>query len=299
MSHHKTADADISKATPDHQNTAPEANIGNATSTSTQMSFTQEQLNALIQSAITFAQAQSPSAQSPPQYHTPRPNRPSIDLDVTEGRWAFFVNEWGLYKQQARLPENAPTELRSCCSEDLRLMLFELEGSSIDNLDEKSLLQKIRQTAVKKKNTAIHRQEFYSMKQDQGQTTQQFLSMLKSKADHCNFQIECSSEACNHKINSYKSIMIADILTVGCADQDIQEELLVRSATTKTLEEKIELMQAMESGKSARTDINGHSSVQAQRSTKPHDSNSKGCQGCGSLSHGPGTSLPRKNHCPA
>ena len=61
--------------------------------------------------------------------------------------------------------------------------------------------------------------------------------------------------------------MIADILTVGCADQDIQEELLLRSATTKTLEEKFELMQAMESGKSARTDIYGHSSVQAQRST--------------------------------
>lgn len=206
---------------------------------------------------------------------------------------------------QANLPDDAPRELRSCCSEDLRLTLFELVGSSIDTLNEKALIEEIRKAAVKCKNTAVHRQEFYSMRQEEGQSAQQFLSKLKSKAEHCGFQLECSSEACNHKINTYKSAMIADILTVGYSDSEIQGELLAQSGTIKTLDEKFDLIQAMESGKSARNDLITYSSIKAQKSTpkKPppiHQGyDSRGCSGCGSTSHGPGTNQPRKKHCPA
>ena len=70
-------------------------------------------------------------------------------------------------------------------------------------------------------------------------------------------------------------------------------------------------MQAMESGKSARTDLNSHSSIKSQQSTSnqhpgsqtrshAHRKNTRNsCDGCGSTSHGPGTSQSRKNHCPA
>ena len=127
-------------------------------------------------------------------------------------------------------------------------------------------MTKIRETAVKRKNTAVHRQEFYSMVQEDGQSTQQFLAKLRSKADQCTFQLACSSSLCNHTINSYSSVMVGDILTVGCYDKDIQGELLARSNTVKSLE-KLELMQAMGSGKHARDELMQESRVTAQRST--------------------------------
>ena len=90
------------------------------------------------------------------------------------------------------------------------------------------------------------------MKQEEGQSAQQFLAKPRAKADHCNFQLTCSSEDCSHTSNSYAPAMVADILTVGCYDQDIQGELLARSADVQSLQDKFELMQAMESGKRAR-----------------------------------------------
>ena len=272
------------------------------------MSFTMEQLNTIIQSAITGALAAQVNTGSQSTHQARHPEPPSISLDCNEGRWSFFTNEWKMYETQAKLPENAPAELRNCCSEDLRFTLFELLGPSIDDLNEKDLMEKIHKVAVKGKNTAVHRQEFYNMKQEEGQSAQQFLAKLRAKADHCNFQLTCSSEDCSHTSNSYAPAMVADILTVGCYDQDIQGELLARSADVQSLQDKFELMQAMESGKRARNQLTVQSSVTVQRSAHRQSrqqnasqtiTSPTGCEGCGSTEHGPGTNKPRKKHCPA
>ena len=272
------------------------------------MSFTMEQLNTIIQSAITGALAAQVNTGSQSTHQARRPEPPSISLDCNEGRWSFFTNEWKMYKTQAKLPENAPAELRNCCSEDLRFTLFELLGPSIDDLNEKDLMEKIHKVAVKGKKIAVHRQEFYNMKQEEGQSAQQFLAKLRAKADHCNFQLTCSSEDCSHTSNSYAPAMVADVLTVGCYDQDIQGELLARSADVQSLQDKFELMQAMESGKRARNQLTVQSSVTVQRSAHRQSrqqnasqtiTSPTGCEGCSSTEHGPGTNKPRKKHCPA
>ena len=144
------------------------------------MSFTMEQLNTIIQSAITGALAAQVNTGSQSTHQARHPEPPSISLDCNEGRWSFFTNEWKMYKTQAKLPENAPAELRNCCSEDLRFTLFELLGPSIDDLNEKDLMEKIHKVAVKRKNTAVHRQEFYNMKQEEGQSAQQLLAKLRA-----------------------------------------------------------------------------------------------------------------------
>ena len=117
------------------------------------MSFTMEQLNTIIQSAITGALAAQVNTGSQSTHQARHPEPPSISLDCKEGRWSFFTNEWKMYKTQAKLPET-PAELRNCCSEDLRFTLFELLGPFIDDLNEKDLMEKIHKVAVKGKNTA-------------------------------------------------------------------------------------------------------------------------------------------------
>ena len=315
--------------------------------------LTASQLQQLIESAVSGAvgavlAAQPmppgpgmPNSQPPsvPTQSLKRPERPSIDLDANESRWAFFLNEWKFYKQRANLPASAAGELRACCSEELRMELFEFLGStSFDSMDEVGLLAAVKKLAVRGKNTAVHRNEFYAMRQASGQTIQQFVAKLRAKAEHCNFTMKCSSTACD-VVNNFSASMVSDRMIVGCYDDDIQNEVLAKYGQLGTFDEKFSLMQALESGKNAKTQLGGESSVAAQKSsyqrdkrrpTRPnllantatspamrpnrptlydHQTRPGGtasgithpqtCPGCGSNSHGPGTEKPRRDHCPA
>ena len=69
------------------------------------MSIMMEQLNAIIQSASMGASAAQANPASQSTHATRRPELPSMSLDCNEGRWAFFTNEWKMYKAPANLPE--------------------------------------------------------------------------------------------------------------------------------------------------------------------------------------------------
>ena len=137
--------------------------IGTATASSGVISASQlDQLLTSLGAMTTALRLQQESAVTPTAV-TPKPSisraeHPRIDLNSNEGRWAFFINEWHLFKRRARLPESCPEELRSCCSEELRHELFNyVGGNRIDTLDEATLLEYIKKIAVKGKNKAVHR----------------------------------------------------------------------------------------------------------------------------------------------
>ena len=98
-----------------NEQSAATVNTDATSSTSAQViTLTQDQLTTIIQSAIKGVLASQPSPAPQLTQQTRHPDPPSIGLDCTEGRWSFFTNEWSLYKKQAKLPENAPSELRNC-----------------------------------------------------------------------------------------------------------------------------------------------------------------------------------------
>ena len=268
--------------------------------------------------ALGNAQQLRPTEASSTHPTVKQPDRPSIDLNSTESKWAFFKNEWELYKRRAKLPASSPEELRACCSQELRLELFNYVGPSvIDNLNESDLLKKICQLSVKGKNKAVHRQEFYSLQQEPGMPAQQFVSKLRAKAENCTFLVKCPG--CSENV-SYAQPMISDQLTVGLYDKDIQGEVLAKDAQLETFDAKLDLVLALEDGKRARDQLDGDSAIATQRSQyrkqqKPVHKSSpenkrdsdpvkvpdgpQGCPGCGSKAHGRGTRLPRRLHCPA
>ena len=134
------------------------------------MAFTAQQLQDIMQAAITAVQAQSQATQATNDETRPRlkaPERPEVDLGYSETQWAFFEDEWKLYKRRAALQiHQVNDELRACCSKELRKTLFDFVGSStLENYTEAELLQKIRETAVIGKNKAVHRKEFYEIVQ--------------------------------------------------------------------------------------------------------------------------------------
>ena len=287
------------------------------------ITLTPEQLSNIIQTAIQGAlAAHVQPAQAKVHCTTKKPDRPKIDLDSNENQWQYFKHEWNEYKKKVGLTdddEQITSELRICCSTELRQKLFDfIGGTTLETLNEQTLLEKIKMIAVRGKNKAVHRKEFYSMTQSPEEPIQTFIANLRSKAQHCQFSFRCSSELCNNRVNSYAESMVEDQMVVGCASEDIQEEILARDSQLKNFQDKFDFIEAMEQGRRAKDDVKKLSHVDStfalQRgkdkrqpkiaSTTSHannntNNNRKGCSGCGSTQHGWGTTFPRKDNCPA
>jgi hypothetical protein len=162
---------------------------------------------------------------------------------------------------------DATLELRACCSTELRKELFDFTGAdALNALNEDQLLEKIKTLAIKGKNKAVHRQEFYAMSQAPGQPIQAFIAKLRSKAEHCQFTFKCVSAACNRQTNSYAESMVADQMVVGCCDKDIQGEILAKDAQLTTFQEKFDLIQALEEGKRAKLQLGAESALATHKS---------------------------------
>ena len=127
-----------------------------------------------------------------------KPDRPSVDIEISETQWAFFLDEWATYKTQAHLSRDADviTELRSCCSSDLRRSLFDFMGPTDPTVGEQQLLNLIKQCAVQGKTVAVHRHEFHPMAQAHGQRLHDYVTKLKSKAGQCRFFVPCPNPVC-------------------------------------------------------------------------------------------------------
>ena len=274
--------------------------------------LTPEQLNSLIQGAVSGALALLPHGPS-----GPKPQRPEVDFGFSEDQWAFFAEEWTIYKERANLQGvTVQHELRAACSPELRKELFDFFGSeALNNLSEESLLTHIRSAAVQGKNKAVHRQEFYTIVQAAGQPCHAFVAKLRGKAAQCGFSMRCPNPDCQ-QTNCYAEAMVSDQMVVGAADRDVQGELLARDTQLPSFKDKFELFQSLERGKIATSQLSAPSSLAAHKSdyrrakttvdnpptnrlrTKSAQKPS-GCPGCGYTDHGPGTDKPRALHCPA
>ena len=129
--------------------------------------LTAERLNDIISGAITAALTANNSTATPSNgSNIKKPDRPSVDLDINDNQWSFFLDEWKLYKRRSNLQESdIVDELRSSCTTELRKALFDYLGPGISSLSEKDLLDSMKICAVKGKPESVHRHELHSMQQ--------------------------------------------------------------------------------------------------------------------------------------
>ena len=254
------------------------------------MALTQEQLQNIMQAALAAVQGQSQAVTTESRPRLKPPERPEVDLGFSETQWAFFEDEFKLYKRRAALqPNQVIHELRACCSKELRKTLFDFVGSSvIDAFTEDQLLAKIREMAVIGKNKAVHRKEFYEIVQAPDELLNRFVSKLRAKAERCNFTMKCTRTGCETVIN-YGEEMLRDQVTTGLYDTDVQQEVLAKSKDLTTFEQVYSHIEAYEQGKRAKAELKGHSEVNAARSQyKKNQSDGRGEAGskkCLSLIH--------------
>ena len=176
-----------------------------------------------------------------------KPNRPSVELNINDNQWIFFIEEWSRYKRRSNIsdPQDLSDELLACCSLELRKTLFDFIGSTLSNLPEEDLLNSIKQCAVQGKSKNVHRYEFSQFAQEQNQSPQSYVASLKAKADLCCFSVKCK---CENTV-SYAEQMVIDQMITGLVDKQIQVEILTKRDEFKSFQEIFDRITALEIGK--------------------------------------------------
>ena len=252
---------------------------------------------------------------------TPKPERPKVDEETSEGDWEIFVDAWDRYKSKCKLKkaESIRYELRLTCSTAINKRLMELHGAEdLKSISEVELLAKIKDAAVSAKHPLVHRLEFHQITQSQGETMTQYIARIKAKADLCQFKSTCACDT----VVSYKDDMVATQAINGLTNPQFQTRIIEEAEKCNSLKELHERLMAFEatnrsSGilQNARTPSSSANAASSEhqrkkkqeqrKKFKPKNASSqqdssakKPCSGCGETSHAGKEELKRAD-CPA
>ena len=186
-----------------------------------------------------------------------KPERPTVDLDTSEGEWAVFEDNWSRFKRMAKLTTDVEIRdnLRQCCSAQLNMRLFDVKGAAtLDAASEEELLSWIKEIAVKGIHKEVHRTRFVRCKQKQGESLSAYHGRLKGASKLCDFRVPspstCANNACtcaNHGMQiSYLEDMVATQLVAGLYNTEHQAKVLSESATLLTLDDKLKRLSVLE-----------------------------------------------------
>lgn len=193
---------------------------------------------------------QQPSNHLPtPHQQRMKPIRPTIEADSSDNKWVIFKDAWQRYKEMAALrnPNEIRNELRSACSSSVNEMLFNFVGpDALQGATEEQLLSFIKSVAVKSIHPEVYRQQFFQMRQGDGETITTFVSRLKSQAMLCNFKrkCDCTTAHCN---TTYSEDMIKSQVIAGLRDVSHQSKVLTEVSALPTLQALIERLLTLES----------------------------------------------------
>nr|CAI5846562.1 unnamed protein product [Callosobruchus analis] len=161
---------------------------------------------------------------------------------------------------------------------------FKLEDEDRDKLA--PVLRKFDEHFLGKENVAYERYQFFTYRQSEGQSTDDYIVQLKNKARRC-------------KLEELQDSLIVTMLTCGVRNHKVRERLL--QDDNLSLDKAVELCQVMESATAhshmmgQRTQaVPGYSSVETvyNRSKSTNNKVVKNCKKCGKNEHS-------INKCPA
>ena len=198
----------------------------------------QQQMAALMEKFMPAAASPTTAAAEPMQSRASRTKvtRPSIDVDTSDNRWIIFRDAWTRYKEMANLtsPAEVRNELRSACTEKVNEMLFNFAGpAALNNATEDELIRLIKAVAVRVIHPEVYRQQFFSLKQHDGESVTNFVSRLKAQAMLCAFT---SKGTCDPECTiSYSEDMVKSQLIAGIANPSHQSRMLAEVESLNSL----------------------------------------------------------------
>ena len=237
--------------------------------------------------------------------HTKKPDRPSIQAGIDDREWALFIDTWARYKSMTKitLVGEIRMELRSSCSEEVNKMLFEFVGPDVLNsCTEDDLLAHIKSVAVRNVHVEVHRRNFNTMTQNDGESITSYVARLRSQAVLCVYRKKCPCAVPADV--SFADEMVSQRLIAGLANQEHQRRLLSEAGTLKTLNDKIERLRVLETTEESTNVLHGESKSAVAKSTYKRENSSQKkngtkCKWCGRTSHPKGKPLSDRKFCPA
>ena len=207
--------------------------------------------------------AHRPANHTPAQVTAPpvreKVRRPSIESGSTLEKWNFFMSRWQRYKKMSDMKDEAVScQLLECLEEELLLNLHRSKGTTLDTMDEDTLLKEIKRLAVKVENTIVCRVKMRGMTQDHQEEIQHFAARLQGQATLCEYLMECPN--CDNEV-SYAEAEIVDQLCAGIADPDIQKDVLALIEKHPKLDEVVAYISAKESGKRSQSALGSSAGV--------------------------------------
>ena len=273
----------------------------------------QEQMTQMMAKLLPTTQ----SVESTPRQRI-KPERPTIEADSTDNKWIIFKDAWTRYKQMAKLENvnDIRNELRSACSASVNEMLFNFVGpDALNTATEDQLLEYVKSVAIRTVHPEVYRQQFFAMKQSDGETVTCFISRLKSQAMLCDFKRKCDCPG-THCTTSYSEDMIKSQAIAGLNNASHQTRILTEVSALKTLSQLIERLLTLESTARAashfqpfdvqpatqiapiKSDYQKSKSTFSRRPTPPSEKDKQQrlskCIGCGRNRHANG-----RKQCPA
>ena len=157
-----------------------------------------------------------------------KPERPVTELDSSDDDWALFIDTWNQYKEMCKLtnPSIICNELRTACTPELNRLLFDLMGAEAQNTaSEDQLLQYIKLIMVRGLHKEVHRQNFHSMKQKEGESITHFLARLRTLAKFYEFTVTCPNKPDCGRCVDYSNDIVAGQMVAGLANMDHQTKM--------------------------------------------------------------------------
>ena len=189
-----------------------------------------------------------------------RVRRPEVTPDMSEERWAYFLNRWEAYKKGCGLKEEgAMDQLVECLAEPVREDHYR-QFAGVKAKNEKDLLLQIHQVTVRKANRAVVREKIGGLKQDRGESIRKFAGRLRALAMVSGFEVTCD---CGKKV-SYMQEYLKDKIVAGLNDGEIKTAVLGhRDVNTWSMDELLLYIEAKEAGKVSVSMMGGTASAAA------------------------------------
>ena len=221
---------------------------------------------------------------------------PSVMSNMTHPQFRKFIVDWTVYKKITRLPTSEfASHLYSTCDETVKNTLINSFPQFLQLPGDK-MLETIDVT--KRANPAVHRMNFGNLKQDESESIQDFLVLLRTLAIDCEF-------CCPTCTANISTIHIRDQFIRGLHNVQLQTDILAKASNLKTIEDIVKHAEAFETALRDQSQFQNSADVYAARASpyrKQKQQNfppNKTCNGCASKEHGIPGMPPRHSYCPA
>ena len=220
---------------------------------------------------------------------------------MSEHQFAFFRNEWDLYKRATGIRDQTLCdELWSCMSSDLKRLAYDQGDVKLLNTED-LMMERIKSLAVAELHPSVHTVRLHESQQAAQESVKAFSARVRGVASNCRLKKNCG---CGLEV-SYLDETVYHVVMAGLRDREMQERVTTQAlmGTVTDLKSLVTYCTAEESGRLSTPDTVGgmrnKSSYRKEKDNRNRNSQPLKCQHCGGGPHSSNSITAREKECKA